>query len=160
MTGAASSAAPSVQAGPVAYEIAEALRALQWRLRRAAGPEMEDLGVTPAQARALHAVARFAEPPTMGALAQRLHVSPRSVTDLVDGLEQAGLLRREQDPANRRSYLLRRTPEGERVTAELRRRATASSACAFGVLDDGEQALLLDLLRRVSEALPEAECPP
>src|SRR4051812_48525979 len=98
MTGAASSAVPSAQAGPAAYEIAEALRALQWRLRRAAGPEMEDLGVTPAQARALHAVARFAEPPTMGALAQRLHVSPRSVTDLVDGLEQAGLLRREQDP--------------------------------------------------------------
>src|SRR3954466_12649542 len=104
-------------------EIAEALRALQWRLRRTSGAEVEDLGVTPAQARALGAVARFPEAPTMSALAARLHVSPRSVTDLVDPLEQAGLLRREQDPANRRSYRLRITPEGEQVTARLRARA-------------------------------------
>src|SRR4051812_16064845 len=110
-------------ADPVAYEIAEALRALQWRLRRSAGAEVEDLGLTPAQARALRTVARFPEPPTMSALATRLHVTPRSVTDLVDALEQAGLLRREQDPANRRSYLLRMTEAGQGVTAQLRERA-------------------------------------
>src|SRR4051812_45334150 len=115
--GAVATVGPMTSASPVAYEIAEALRALQWRVRRPAGAEVEDLGVTPAQARALGAVARFPEAPTMSALAARLHVSPRSVTDLVDPLEQAGLLRREQDPANRRSYRLRITPEGEQVTS-------------------------------------------
>ena len=145
---------------PVAYDLAETLRSLQWRLRRTAGAEVEDLGLTPAQARALRTVARFPAPPSMGALAERLHVSPRSVTDLVDPLEQAGLLRREQDPTNRRSVLLHVTAEGERAHAELRRRAQESAARAFGVLTQNERAALLGLLRRVVDALPEAECPP
>ena len=143
---------------PVAYEIAETLRSLGSRLRRSAGAEVEDLGITPAQARALRTVARFPAPPPMGALAERLHVSPRSVTDLVDPLEQAGLLRREQDPANRRSTLLRITEEGERAHAELRRRAQDSAAQAFAVLDDAERSTLLELLRRVVGSLPSVEC--
>ncbi|NHC13251.1 MarR family winged helix-turn-helix transcriptional regulator [Motilibacter deserti] len=144
---------------PVAYEIAETMRALQWRLRRSAGAEVEDLGITPAQARALRTAARFPEPPSMGALAERLHIGPRSATDLVDPLEQAGLLRREQDPANRRSYRLHLTAEGERVHAELRRRAQESAVRAFGVLADEDRSTLLALLRRVVDALPDAECP-
>ncbi|NHC45673.1 MarR family winged helix-turn-helix transcriptional regulator [Motilibacter aurantiacus] len=144
---------------PVAYEIAETMRALQWRLRRSAGAEVEDLGITPAQARALRTVARFAEPPSMGALAERLHIGPRSATDLVDPLEQSGLLRREQDPANRRSYRVHVTPEGERVHGQLRRRAHESAVRAFGVLGEDERATLLALLRRVVDALPAADCP-
>src|SRR5256714_10284780 len=40
---------------------------------------------------------------TMGELAEMLDVSPRSVTGLVDNLERDGLVKRVDDPADRRS---------------------------------------------------------
>jgi DNA-binding MarR family transcriptional regulator len=54
----------------------------------------------------------------LGALAAKLHVSPRNVTGLVDHLERDGLAARVPDPADRRSVLARLTEEGrERVDA-------------------------------------------
>jgi DNA-binding MarR family transcriptional regulator len=52
----------------------------------------------------------------LGALAAKLHVSPRNVTGLVDHLERDGLVAREPDPADRRSVLARLTEQGrERI---------------------------------------------
>ncbi|NAZ84245.1 MarR family transcriptional regulator [Kineococcus sp. R8] len=129
------------------------MRSLQWRLRRRAGADLDDLGITPAQGRVLRVVAHSEEPPRMGQLAERLHIAPRSVTDLVDPLEEAGLLRREQDPGNRRSWRLRLTEAGTDVHAELRRRSRASAATAFAVLEPGERAALRALLQRVDAGL-------
>ena len=140
-----------------AAELAELLRSLQWRLRRRAGAGLGDLGVTPAQGRVLRAVAHSDEPPRMGQLAEHLHIAPRSVTDLVAPLEEAGLLHREQDPGNRRSWRLRLTEAGAEVHAELRRRSRAAAAAAFGVLDADERAALRALLLRVDAGLDEAE---
>lgn len=143
-----------------AVQLAELLRSLQWRLRRRAGADLGDLGVTPAQGRVLRVVAHSDEPPRMGQLAERLHIAPRSVTDLVDPLEEAGLLRREQDPDNRRSWRLLLTEAGADVHAELRRRARASAAAAFAVLDADERAALRTLLQRVDAGLDADEGPP
>src|SRR5258706_4639099 len=49
----------------------------------------------------------------MGDLAERLGVAPRTVTDLVDGLERDGLLLRRPDPADRRATLLDLTPRAQ-----------------------------------------------
>ena len=48
----------------------------------------------------------------MTELADRLGIVPRSVTTVVDALEEAGLVRREIDPRNRRAILLRLTDQG------------------------------------------------
>ncbi|WP_208971991.1 MarR family winged helix-turn-helix transcriptional regulator [Kineococcus rubinsiae] len=138
-----------------AVELAELLRSLQWRLRRRAGADLGDLGITPAQGRVLRVVAHSDEPPRMGQLAEHLHIAPRSVTDLVDPLEEAGLLRREQDPGNRRSWRLLLTEAGQQVHAELRRRSRASAAAAFAVLDADERAALRTLLQRVDAGLDD-----
>jgi DNA-binding MarR family transcriptional regulator len=54
----------------------------------------------------------------LGALAARLHVSPRNVTGLIDHLERDGLVDRVADPADRRSVLAQLTERGrERVEA-------------------------------------------
>jgi len=143
-----------------AVQLAELLRSLQWRLRRRAGADLGDLGVTPAQGRVLRVVARSEVPPRMGQLAERLHIAPRSVTDLVDPLEDAGLLRREQDPGNRRSWRLLLTEAGADVHAELRRRSRASAAAAFAVLDADERAALRALLQRVDAGLDADDAPP
>jgi DNA-binding MarR family transcriptional regulator len=52
----------------------------------------------------------------LGALAGKLHVSPRNVTGLIDHLERDGLVDRVSDPADRRSVLARLTERGrERI---------------------------------------------
>jgi DNA-binding MarR family transcriptional regulator len=48
----------------------------------------------------------------LGALAARMHVSPRNVTGLIDHLERDGLVARTADPADRRSVLARLTDDG------------------------------------------------
>ena len=147
-------------------ELAEALRSLQWRLRRRSHADVDDLGITPAQGRVLRVVGHGAQGPRdsrcgeqrlprMGEVAERMRIAPRSLTDLVDPLETAGLLRRTQDPTNRRSLVLELTPEGEEVLDALRERSRATAATAFAVLDEEERAQLLALVRRVEAALDE-----
>lgn len=140
-------------------DLFETLRSLQWRLRRGGHGDVDDLGITPAQGRVLRVVGRCDTPPRMGAVAERLHIAPRSLTDLVDPLEHAGLLRRETDPDNRRSVLLELTPRGSAVLQALHRRSRESAARAFAVLEVAERRQLLDLLRRVEGAVAEDPAP-
>jgi DNA-binding MarR family transcriptional regulator len=136
-------------------ELLETLRSVQWRLRRRSHGDVEDLAITPAQGRVLRVVGRCGTPPRMGEVAARLHIAPRSLTDLVDPLEEAGLLRRATDPGNRRSLLLELTPAGTGVLEELGRRSRDSAARAFAVLEPPDRRSLLQLLRRIEEALGE-----
>jgi len=54
----------------------------------------------------------------LGALAARMHVTPRNVTGLIDHLERDGLVARVPDPDDRRSVLARLTELGsERLDA-------------------------------------------
>jgi len=46
----------------------------------------------------------------MGDLATKLMVAPRTVTDVVDGLERDGFLRRVPDPTDRRAMLIELMP--------------------------------------------------
>uniref|UniRef100_UPI003D7E66B8 MarR family winged helix-turn-helix transcriptional regulator n=1 Tax=Kineococcus sp. SYSU DK002 TaxID=3383123 RepID=UPI003D7E66B8 len=128
----------------------------RWGVGRRPRPphgDLHDLGVTPAQGRVLRVVGRCEDPPRMGAVAEHLHIAPRSLTDLADPLEQAGLLRRTPDPDNRRSTLLDLTPAGRAVLDELHRRSRESAAAAFAVLEPEDRRRLLDLLRRLEGAL-------
>jgi DNA-binding MarR family transcriptional regulator len=136
-------------------DLFETLRSVQWRLRRRSHGDVDDLGITPAQGRVLRIVGRCDAPPRMGAVAERLHIAPRSLTDLVDPLESAGLLRRTPDPENRRSLLLELTETGGGVLAELRRRSRETAAAAFSVLALEDRARLLELLRTVEGALAD-----
>lgn len=59
-------------------------------------------------------------PSTHRVLAERLGVVPRSVTDLVDGLESIGLVTREPHPDDRRASLVTLTKQGRVVVRRLR----------------------------------------
>lgn len=84
----------------------------------------------------------------MGKMGGRLQVHPASVTNLVDGLERAGLVRRATHPSDRRMTLAVITDEGRRV-------ATAATetlhAIRFGAgpLGDDELEALTGALRAV-----------
>ena len=75
-----------------------------------------------------------------------------------DGLVERGLLERVADPADRRATLVRPTPEGERVGAEVDAARGADAQALFGHLAEDERAELARLLRKVVET-PEVGAP-
>ncbi|MEU4405406.1 MarR family transcriptional regulator [Streptosporangium sp. NPDC023963] len=130
-------------------ELADLVHGVGHRLRRGYGERLGPLGLSPGQARALRVIVDSEPPLKMVQLAERLRIVPRSVTPVVDALEEAGLVRREVDPANRRSTLLVVTGEGreryERVR-EARRRVAEE---LFSVLTPEQQDRLRELLGAV-----------
>jgi DNA-binding MarR family transcriptional regulator len=64
----------------------------------------------------------------LGALAEGLNVTPRTVTDIVDVLERDGLVKRVPDPADRRSILALITEGGMARINAMRRDAVAKQA--------------------------------
>lgn len=79
---------------------------------------------------------------TMGDLAEMLDVTPRTVTGLVDNLERDGLVKRVDDPDDRRSVYAEITEQGrERVKALWRE----ASAVQRGLTEGFEESELIQL---------------
>jgi DNA-binding MarR family transcriptional regulator len=73
----------------------------------------------------------------------------RTVTDVVDGAEIAGVVVRRDDPTDRRSTLVELTPSGRRLLDQLDTARSQSAARVFGLLTEAQRGQLLALLREV-----------
>jgi DNA-binding MarR family transcriptional regulator len=117
--------------------------------RLAANAAREHGTVSPERARAL---LRLAERPLRtGELAQRCLLTPPAMTELIDSLVRDGLVRREDDPSDRRAVLVALTPLGRREAEKYRQVFTSVLAEAVGELDGparGRLRLALADLRR------------
>jgi DNA-binding MarR family transcriptional regulator len=82
-------------------------------------------------------------PMAPSALARAEHVKPPSMTKVIEGLEERGLVRRDPHPTDRRQCLISRTDAGEAFVLETRRRRTAWLAQEMGELSADERAALL-----------------
>ena len=133
-------------------QLADLLHRLTKRLRRAQAERLAPLGLTPAQERALRIIIRSEEPPRMTELADQLGIVPRSVTTVIDALEEAGLVHREIDPRNRRAIRLHLTERGRSYRddmREARRRAAEDLFAPLTAEDRKALAQLLTLIDRV-----------
>jgi DNA-binding MarR family transcriptional regulator len=130
-------------------QLADQLYGLTRRLRRAQAERLAGLGLTPAQERALRLITRGDEPLRMAELADRLGIVPRSLTTVVDALEEAGLVRREIDPRNRRAILLRLTDQGGAVRDGLREARRRAAEDLFAPLSADDRKTLAGLLARL-----------
>jgi DNA-binding MarR family transcriptional regulator len=90
-----------------------------------------DLG-SPERARLLYGLK--AGPVRAGRLAQRAKLSPSSITELVEGMEQEGMVRREPDPEDRRAVRVNLTPEGRRQLQRFEQTAAVALADALASL--------------------------
>jgi DNA-binding MarR family transcriptional regulator len=63
---------------------------------------------------------------TLGELAERLDVSPRNITGLVDHLEQDSLVERIPDPDDRRAVRVRLAPGGKQKLSEVKKEMGSS----------------------------------
>jgi len=89
--------------------------------------------------------------PRMGELKDRLGVTGRSITSLVDGLEDEGLLRRCDDPGDRRSIRLEITAKGREHLGEIKALHDAHAELTFGILSDAERIAMLDMFDRLRD---------
>ena len=105
--------------------------------------------LSPHQARALRVVGRH-EPTRLGVVAEHLRIAPRSATEVVDGLEERGLLRRVADPTDRRAVLAELTAEGQRVLAEVDAARARDTDEFLSALTPRERAQLARLLHKLT----------
>lgn len=123
----------------------ESLSELFWavarRLRHQSHEALRPLGITPGQGRALNVLARHG---TMrpSELSEHLRIAPRSTTEVVDGLQERGLVRRLPDPADRRATLVSLTEAGDDTAAAIRAERGAQGERFFAALPPGDRAEL------------------
>ena len=123
-------------------------------MRRAFGAALEEYDVTPSQARALRIAADLAsgeDPPRLSVLAERLRIAPRSATEVVDALEDRGLVERQPDPADRRASRVAATEEGRRLTQVLSEARRVATEDYLAVLSAEDRAGLDRILRLLAE---------
>jgi DNA-binding MarR family transcriptional regulator len=104
-------------------ELATRLRLGVTRLARRLRQEAEP-GLTPSLLSALSAIDRGGRL-TVGELCAREQVQPPTMTRIVASLVEAGLVRREPDPADRRIAWLSVSTEGAKLLGRTRRRKDA-----------------------------------
>src|SRR3954452_10601615 len=106
------------------------------RLRQQAGGAL-----SPSQGAALATIARHG-PLTPSELAARERIQRPTATRVLGRLEEAGLVARTADPADRRSSLVAATPAGHELLDVLRERKDAYLALRLAQLSPSELATL------------------
>lgn len=91
----------------------------------------------------------------VGTLAEHLGVNPSTITGHVDRLVRQGLVRREEDPIDRRIVRNYLTDEGAVTVGVLRRIAGAFMIDILKRMDDAQLARLHDALRDLNAAAAE-----
>lgn len=94
---------------------------------------------------------------TMGELAEMLDVSPRTVTGLVDNLERDGLVRRVDDPEDRRSVYAEVTGSGRERVKALWHDAMAGQQSITRGFKESELVQLRHMCLRMIEAMNAEE---
>ncbi|WP_433066457.1 MarR family winged helix-turn-helix transcriptional regulator [Dactylosporangium sp. CS-033363] len=136
----------------------ESLAELFWgvarRLKHQSHESLQPFGITPGQGRALSVLARHG---TMrpSELSEHLRIAPRSTTEVVDGLQERGLVERLPDPNDRRATLLRLTAGGTDTAGRIRAERGAQGERFFAALPERDRAELARILAalRVSETM-------
>jgi MarR family transcriptional regulator for hemolysin len=82
--------------------------------------QTRELGVSPLEGHILTYLRKYAPAP-IGELVRVFGVKQSTLTSLLDRLEKAGLLRREINRDDRRSFLIHISDEGRQVTGRLNR---------------------------------------
>jgi DNA-binding MarR family transcriptional regulator len=134
-------------AGHNGFLIAQAHR----QVRGWAVDALAPLGLDPRDFGVLSTVGRE-QPCSQSQLAQALGVSPPAALSFVDELEEADLVRRERNAADRRYYDLTLTPAGKRRLAQARKAAAKVQARIVDRLGAESDAELQRLLTSVIAA--------
>jgi DNA-binding MarR family transcriptional regulator len=105
---------------------------------------------------------RYGGPPYRGKpgkLAKRLGLSTGAMTNRLDNMERRGLIRRLDDPDDRRGVLIELTDEGKRLWDEAVGVQAEKESIVATALDEKERRALNTLLRRLMNAFENEHGP-
>jgi DNA-binding MarR family transcriptional regulator len=94
-------------------------------------------------------------PISQQALGEQLGIDRTTIVELIDDLEQQGVVVRRRNPADRRSYALSLTPKGRTVQKRAARVFDDAADEFFGSLKPAEQSMLADILHRLITSADE-----
>lgn len=146
---------------PDTVELMEQFRAIAHASHNRTNARMSAAGLSLARFRVLQALASGGRL-RMNELSAALGVVPRTVTTIIDALENDGMVARLADPADRRATLLEITEAGHGQLGRLRALHDAAAAELFQVLTPDEKQQLSGLLHRLqaaADASPGADRP-
>lgn len=139
---------------PVPTSSLELVRWIGWAQRKAAEDWVRERDLSHEQAFVLGFLAQ-----NPGAIQRDIaavsRTSAASVTSLLKGLEQRGLVERRPDPDNARVKRVETTPAGARLIAGFQDAMTAADETILAPLDRAERAALRALLAKVVAELPQ-----
>lgn len=130
------------------FEIAETAHAM----RRAFDRRATSLGVTRAQWKVLFRLTRFPGLRQVE-LAEMLDVEPITLSRILDRLEEAGLVERAPDPADRRAWRLQVTEKAKPLVTKLQALGTDLVDEAFEGVAQSELERVRNVLAQVRENL-------
>ena len=123
------------------HEVADLLNSAAIHLLREAAEQDRSAGLSRARLSALSVIV-FGGPLTLGAVADAEHVRPATMTGIVTGLEQAGLVRRKKHRSDARAVLVEATPAGRRLLTRARANRIDAIARRFADLTSEELDVL------------------
>jgi DNA-binding MarR family transcriptional regulator len=132
-------------------QVGERYLEVHHRMFRAVSDEMNGCGLSLARTKVLRRL-HDQGPTRQNVLATDLGLSPHTITDIVDGLERAGMAERRPDPTDRRAKLVAITGAGEAgldVANATRERLLTQ---VFGALGEADRATFLRLLDELNQA--------
>jgi DNA-binding MarR family transcriptional regulator len=130
------------------------LGALFWavarRLRHASSAALVKWDITPGQSRALRVLNQHGGM-RLNHMSEHLRIAPRSTTEVVDALEERGLVERRPDPTDRRATLVSLTDRGAEVGRDIRAAESAETDRSFAALDPEDRRTLARILRALRD---------
>lgn len=121
-------------------------------MRRAFQQRLDGSSLTLAEARALVYVSRH-EGVRQVDLAELLEVQPITLARLIDKLEQAKLVERRHDPADRRAYQIFLTPDAAPQLDAIEKVVATIRAGAMRNFSKPQSAMVLSALRKMRDNL-------
>jgi DNA-binding MarR family transcriptional regulator len=115
------------------------------QLRETSQETLAPWDITPAQLRALRVLSRNG-PIRLSRLSDKLHIAPRSATEVTDALESRGLVERQPDLTDRRATLVQLTEHGRSVLDAIRAARGSEAERLFSQLSPADQAGLARIL--------------
>ncbi|WP_051048014.1 MarR family winged helix-turn-helix transcriptional regulator [Rhodococcus sp. AW25M09] len=132
--------------------LSEKFMAVARKIRRSHMTALEPFGLNPSQSRALHVLAREHDSVRLRDLAEHLRIVARSATDIVDSLEAAHLVTRQQDPNDRRAVLVELTDTGRALLDRIDEARRQVSSEMFDDLEPHERVELNRLLGKIADS--------
>jgi DNA-binding MarR family transcriptional regulator len=127
-------------------------------MRRSFDERARGIGVTRPQWQVLSLLTRF-EGINQGGLAEMLEVEPITLGRMIDRLQDAELVERRADPADRRAWRLHTTPKGLALVDTLRPYANDTFEQALEGVDETRRADLMAMLGRMRSNLSRKGVP-